>query len=244
MDVCKDILVKYDVDGLVFDDYFYNQDNPSFTLDADLYNAYKANGGTMSQGDWRRENVNQMVKDVNDMVKSTKPWVRFGIGPAGVACTAQSVADQYGVEPCPVGSDWQYNQIYSDPMAWLTRGTIDFLAPQVYWKTTGTFTGVTTWWGKMAARFNRHVFISQWVPDEEGWTLAEFVKQGRVMREAMAEGGNPGMVYFRYGTWRNKSEKIDGKVRQLRIWLKDSLYSTIALNPARQGSAPTRTIPR
>ena len=48
VDVCKDILVKYDVDGLVFDDYFYNQDNPSFSLDADLYNAYRAAGGTMS----------------------------------------------------------------------------------------------------------------------------------------------------------------------------------------------------
>ncbi len=240
VDVCKDIIVKYDVDGLVFDDYFYNQDNPSFSLDANLYNAYKANGGTMSQGDWRRENVNQMVKDVNDMVKSTKPWVRFGIGPAGVACSSQAVADQYGVEPSP-GSDWQYNQIYSDPMAWVTRGTIDFLAPQVYWKTTGTFTGVTTWWGKIAARFNRHIFISQWIPDEEGWTLAEFVKQGRVMREAMAAGGNPGMVYFRYGTWRNKKEVIDGKVRQLRTWLKDTLYSTIALNPAPAWLTPDQT---
>ena len=241
VDVCKDILVKYDVDGLVFDDYFYNQDNPSFSLDADLYDAYKASGGTMSQGDWRRENVNQMVKDVNDMVKSTKPWVRFGIGPAGVACTSRAVADKYGVEPCPVGSDWQYNQIYSDPMAWVTRGTIDFLAPQVYWKTSGTFTGVTTWWGKMAARFNRHIFISQWIPDEEGWTLAEFVKQGHVMREAMAAGGNPGMVYFRYSTWRNKKEVIDGKVRQLRTWLKDSLYSSIALNPVPAWLKPTTT---
>ena len=240
VDVCKDILVKYDVDGLVFDDYFYNQDNPSFSLDADLYNAYKANGGTMSQGDWRRENVNQMVKDVNDMVKATKPWVRFGIGPAGVACSSQAVADQYGVEPSP-GSDWQYSQIYSDPMAWVTRGTIDFLAPQVYWKTTGTFTGVTTWWGKIAARFNRHIFISQWIPDEEGWTLAEFVKQGHVMREAMAAGGNPGMVYFRYGTWRNKKEVIDGKVRQLRTWLKDSLYPTVALNPAPAWLKPDHT---
>jgi len=240
VDVCKDILVKYDVDGLVFDDYFYNQDNPSFSLDADLYNAYKASGGTMSQGDWRRENVNQMVKDVNDMVKQVKPWVRFGIGPAGVACSNAAVAAQYGVEPSP-GSDWQYNQIYSDPMAWVTRGTIDFLAPQVYWKTTGTFTGVTQWWGKIAARFNRHIFISQWVPDEEGWTLAEFVKQGHVMREAMAAGGNPGMVYFRYGTWRNKKEVIDGKVRQLRTWLKDSLYPTVALNPAPAWLKPDKT---
>ena len=240
VDVCKDILVKYDVDGLVFDDYFYNQDNPSFSLDADLYNAYKTAGGTMSQGDWRRENVNQMVKDVNDMVKTTKPWVRFGIGPAGVACSNPAVAAQYGVEPSP-GSDWQYNQIYSDPMAWVTRGTIDFLAPQVYWNTSGTFIPVTTWWGKIAARFNRHIYISQWVPDDAGWTLNEYVKQGRVMREAMAAGGNPGMVYFRYYTWRNKSEKIDGKVRQLRIWLKDSLYSTIALNPAPAWLTPDQT---
>ena len=241
VDVCQDILVKYDVDGLVFDDYFYNQDNPSFSLDADLYNAYKAAGGTMSQGDWRRENVNQMVKDVNDMVKATKPWVRFGIGPAGVACTAQSVADKYGVEPCPAGSDWHYNQIYSDPMAWVTRGTIDFLAPQVYWTTNGTFTPVTTWWGKMAARFNRHIFISQWVPDETGWTLEEFVKQGHIMRQAMAAGGNPGMVYFRYNTWRNKKEVIDGKVRQLRTWLKDSLYSSVALNPVPAWLSPDQT---
>ena len=241
VDVCKDILVKYDVDGLVFDDYFYNQDNPSFDLDANLYNAYKASGGTMSQGDWRRENVNQMVKDVNDMVKTTKPWVRFGIGPAGVACTAQSVADNYGVEPCPAGSDWQYSQIYSDPMAWVTRGTIDFLAPQVYWNTNSTFIPVTTWWGKMAARFNRHIYISQWIPDEAGWGLNEFVKQGHVMREAMAAGGNPGMVYFRYYTWRNKSEKIDGKVRHLRNWLRDSLYSNIALNPAPVWLKPDKT---
>ncbi len=240
VDVCKDIIVKYDVDGLVFDDYFYNQDNPSFTLDADLYSDYKASGGTMSQGDWRRENVNQMVKDVNDMVKATKPWVRFGIGPAGVACTSQAVADKYGVEPCPAGSDWQYNQIYSDPMAWVTRGTIDFLAPQVYWNTSSTFIPVTTWWGKMAVRFNRHVYISQWIPDDAGWTLDEFVKQGRVMREAMAAGGNPGMVYFRYGTWRNKKEVIDGKVRQLRTWLKDSLYPTIALNPVPAWLKPTQ----
>ncbi|MBR4828466.1 MAG: family 10 glycosylhydrolase [Muribaculaceae bacterium] len=240
VDVCKDILMKYDVDGLVFDDYFYNQDNPSFTLDADLYNAYKAAGGTMSQGDWRRENVNQMVKDVNDMVKSTKPWVRFGIGPAGVACSSQEVADKYDVEPCP-GSDWQYNQIYSDPMAWVTRGTIDFLAPQVYRNTSTNYEPITRWWGKMAARFNRHVFISQWLPDEPGWGLDEYVLQGRIMRDAMAAGGNPGTVYFRYYTWRNKKEVINGKVQQLRIWLRDSLYSSIALNPAPAWIKPDQT---
>lgn len=58
VDVCQDIISKYDVDGLVFDDYFYNQDGCDFSLDADLYNAYKNGGGKLSQADWRRENVN------------------------------------------------------------------------------------------------------------------------------------------------------------------------------------------
>lgn len=230
VDVCRDILEKYDVDGLVFDDYFYNQDNPSMTLDAGLYSAYKAAGGTMSQGDWRRENVNMMVRDVNAMVKSVKPWVRFGIGPAGVACSAQSVADKYGVDPCP-GSDWQYNQIYSDPMAWLTRGTVDFMSPQVYRNTSADFEPITRWWGRMGDRFNRHVYVSQWIPDEDGWGLNEFVKQARIVRDAMTSG-NPGLTWFRYYSWRNKSEKIDGKVRQLRTWLRDSVYQHVSLNPA------------
>jgi hypothetical protein len=61
------------------------------------------------------------------------------------------------------------------------------------------------------------------------------------MREAMAAGGNPGIVYFRYNTWRNKKEVIDGKVRQLRIWLKDSLYPSVALNPAPAWLKPDQT---
>lgn len=119
VDVVADILDKYDVDGIVFDDYFYQNGLPT-TYDADDYNAYLAEGGTLSQGDWRRENVNDMVRKVNAYIKSTKPWVRFGIGPAGVAASDADVAAKYGVEPCP-GSDWQYNEIYSDPLAWLSE---------------------------------------------------------------------------------------------------------------------------
>ena len=114
VDVCRDIISKYDVDGLVFDDYFYNQDNPSMTLDAEQYNAYLADGGTMSQADWRRENVNQMVHDVNQMVKQTKPWVRFGISPAG------------NIDYC--------KKIGADVETWLSEdGYVDYIVPQIYW---------------------------------------------------------------------------------------------------------------
>lgn len=234
VDVCKDIITKYDCDGLVFDDYFYNQDGAPMDLDSVQYNAYRRAGGTMSQGDWRRENVNMMVHDVNQMVKDTKPWVRFGIGPAGVACSNPSVAAQYGVDPSP-GSDWQYNQIYSDPMAWISRGDLDFMAPQVYWNTSQTYTGVTQWWGKIGQKFNRHVYISGYAVDRivEGsnWSLDEYVNQVHIMRDAM-KSGVYGMVYFKYSTWRNLSGKINGKTKQLRHYLRENVYTTLSLNPS------------
>ncbi len=237
VDVCKDIITKYDVDGLVFDDYFYNQGGCDFSLDANLYASYKNGGGTLSQGDWRRENVNQMVADVNAMIKQTKPWVRFGIGPAGVACSSPDVAAKYGVDPSP-GSDWQYNQIYSDPMAWVTRGTIDFISPQVYWNTNGNFDEVTAWWGKIGKKFNRHVYISQSCSSfgKEGWDLKEFSNQVQIMRDAQAQG----MVYFKYSTWRNNNGTIDGQTWGLRRWLKNQVFTTPALCPSTQWIAPQK----
>jgi len=240
VDVCRDIITKYDVDGLVFDDYFYNQDNPSMSLDAEQYNAYLSGGGTMSQADWRRENVNQMVHDVNQMVKQTKPWVRFGISPAGVACSSPAVAAQYGVDPSP-GSDWQYNKIYSDPMAWITRGTIDFISPQVYWNTTGNYDEVTNWWGMVGNKFNRHVYISGCARDAvaTGWDLDEYLLQVDVMRRAMTSGIY-GMIYFRYSTWRTFSESVDGRVVQLRHYLKQNAFNTRALLPVPAWLKPDR----
>ena len=75
-----------------------------------------------------------MVQAVYDMIQETRPEVRYGISPAGVAATSSAVASQYGVDPCPAGSDWQYNGIFSDPLAWLAAQSIDYISPQVYWK--------------------------------------------------------------------------------------------------------------
>ncbi len=238
VDVCRDIITKYDVDGLVFDDYFYNQDGSPFDLDSAQYNAYKRTGGTLSQGDWRRENVNKMVHDVNAMVKQVKPWVRFGIGPAGVVCSSPEVAAKYGVDPSP-GNDWQYDQIYSDPMAWMTRGTIDFMSPQVYWNTADKYDEVTSWWGRIGKKFNRHVYISQTCSSvgKTGWDFDEMCKQIDVARQA----GCQGMIYFKYTTWRNNNETIDGTVWSLREYLKKNCFSTPAISPAVSWVKPSQS---
>ena len=89
-DIIKEIVKNYDVDGIIFDDYFYLQGIS--TQDADQYSEYTAAGGTLSLANWRRNNVNNMVKSVHSTINSVKPWVSFGISPAGIACTNASLA--------------------------------------------------------------------------------------------------------------------------------------------------------
>lgn len=162
--VIREIVHNYDIDGVLFDDYFYLQGTPTDSSgDGDLYDAYVEAGGKMSHGDWRRDNVNRMVQSVYDMIQEEKPWVRFGISPAGVSCTTASHAAKYGIEPCTSGSDWQYSGIYSDPIAWIANHSLDYISPQVYWTigySSADFSIVTPWWADVAAKFNRHFYTS------------------------------------------------------------------------------------
>lgn len=162
--VVGDILENYDVDGVIFDDYFH-QSGYQNSYDDAQYNAYKAEVGddAMSRADWRRAQNNLMVRMVNDTIKAVKPWVKFGIGPAGVAGKANTSAPVYGVEPCPTpASDWQYNQIYADPLAWYNEKTIDYMAPQIYWTidSWSNYDVICKWWSDMACHFGRHMYVS------------------------------------------------------------------------------------
>lgn len=157
--VVADLVEHYDVDGIIFDDYFYQSGYQNSYEDA----YYSATGGGLSRADWRREQVNDMVRMVRDTIHATKPWVTFGIGPAGIAGKSNTSAPVYGVEGCPVGSDWQYNGIYSDPLAWYDRKLIDYMAPQCYWKigAGNDYDQLSDWWSYIAGHFNRHLYISQ-----------------------------------------------------------------------------------
>lgn len=159
-----DIISKYDVDGIVFDDYFYVNGKTTNAMDQAAYEAYNADG--LSRADWRRQNVNKLIREVNDAIKAVKPWVRFGVAPPGVAATEQAVADKYGIDksPAPSGYDWQYNGQYSEPVQWLIDQTIDYISPQIYWKIghkTNDYVSLTEWWAAVANKFSRPAFPSQ-----------------------------------------------------------------------------------
>lgn len=163
VDVCREIVSGYDVDGLVFDDYFYPQRIPE-TEKAPDYKLYRSQAPWMSFGDWRRANVHKTIADVRAMISDTKPWVRLGVSPAGVAGKDDTSAEKWGVEPVTVpANDWQYAEIYSDPLGLMYQGTIDFVSPQIYWSAdhaTAPYEPLARWWSATASTYDTHVYPS------------------------------------------------------------------------------------
>ena len=182
--VIREIVQNYDIDGVLFDDYFYLSGTPTDESGDGLqYAAYKEAGGKLYHGDWRRDNVNRMIDAVYKMIQEEKPWVRFGVSPAGVACSDSNVAAKYGITASP-GSDWQYNDIYSDPIAWIYNHSLDYISPQIYW-TIGHSTDyaeLCPWWSEVAAKFNRHFFSSHSISSLTS-TNSEYVPQSMSLRE-------------------------------------------------------------
>lgn len=230
--VLKEIVTNYNIDGIIFDDYFYPGGGTPTDSTAPDYALWQQSGTTMSIGDWRRANVNLMVKEVSEMVAQTKPYVKFSIGPAGVAGTKKAVAESHGVDPCPVASDWQYDQIYSDPLAWLEAGTIDYISPQLYWKTTHStnpFGPLTKWWSYVAKHFGRHCYPSQNIyfmastNTQSDW--AEIAKQISLTREYNQDGA-PGVNFY-------SAKYINGPTcTGLGSYLKANVFPHKALEPA------------
>lgn len=231
VDVCKEIISNYDVDGLVFDDYFYPEGIP-VTSSAGDYDLWQESGASMTFGDWRRNNVNQMVADVYKMVQQQKPYVRFGISPAGAACTSAAVAAKHGIDRCPVASDWQYDGIFSDPVAWLEAGTIDYISPQLYWKTnhkTNPFGPMTKWWSYVAKHFGRHHYASHSISflnssnTTSDWE--EIGKQVQFSRD-YTENEAPGAVFYSAAYVTGKKQSGFGE------WLQVNKFQNKALAPA------------
>ncbi|MBR9998075.1 MAG: DUF1343 domain-containing protein [Cyclobacteriaceae bacterium] len=125
--VVLDIVRRYDIDGVHFDDYFYPypsyNDNDDFP-DEETYQAYRQQGSKLSHGDWRRENVNVFIEDLYGKIKKEKPYVKFGLSPFGIW--------RPFYPPSISGFD-QYEELYADARLWLNKGWIDYFTPQLYW---------------------------------------------------------------------------------------------------------------
>lgn len=132
--IVKDIISRYAVDAIHMDDYFYPYPvaGKSFPDDASFARYGKAQGYTSNQrADWRRNNVNSLIKDIKYTIATTKPWVRFGISPFGIYRNKRSTPDGSGSDTNGLQN---YDDLYADVLLWTEKGWIDYNMPQLYWE--------------------------------------------------------------------------------------------------------------
>jgi uncharacterized lipoprotein YddW (UPF0748 family) len=191
VDAIVDVIERYDVDGVHFDDYFYPYPDGNEFPDDATRQAYLDGGGTLSLGDWRRQNVHDMVEAVHVAIEATRPDVRFGISPFGIYRPGQPE----GI----TGLD-QYEAIYSDPLVWIDEGWVDYLAPQLYWPTTQTqqaYAPLVAWWAEQTSG-GRYIFPGNFLSklgSDANWDVDEFLAQLDLTR-AQSEWGVQGNIWF------------------------------------------------
>ncbi len=185
--VVMDVLRRYDVDGIQFDDYFYPYPEKdalgrelNFPDDA-TWRKYGASGG-LSRDDWRRQNVNQFIQKVYQSIKAVKPWVKFGISPFGI-WRPDSQKQIQGMDA--------YAKLYADSRLWLANGWLDYCAPQLYWpigQRGHSFPVLLQWWCAQNVK-GRHLWPGLYdVSAGKEFSTDEIPQQIQIAREQSAGG--------------------------------------------------------
>lgn len=152
--VVRDIVKRYDIDGVHFDDYFYpyaTYNGGADFPDDKTWNKYRSTGGKLGRADWRRANVNQFIKRIYAEIKAEKNFVKFGLSPFGIWKPGY---------PAGVTGSSQYDELYADAKLWLNEGWIDYFTPQLYWPISPqkqSFTALLKWW-QSENKHNRHLW--------------------------------------------------------------------------------------
>ena len=148
-EVARDIVSRYDVDGIHMDDYFYPYPAAGQTIPDDAqYRQYS--NGIKDRGDWRRYNVDLFIEQFYKTVHETKPWVKVGISPFGIYRNKKNSA---------IGSNTNglqnYDDLYADILLWVNNGWLDYCVPQIYWEIgnkAADYDTLIRWWSQYASK--------------------------------------------------------------------------------------------
>jgi uncharacterized lipoprotein YddW (UPF0748 family) len=218
--VVMDVVQRYDIDAVHFDDYFYpfkEKDSAGRELDFPDEASWKQFGakGRLNRDDWRRQNVNLLIQRVYRAIKITKPWVKFGISPFGIW--------RPGNPPRTTGLD-VYSKLYADSRKWLAKGWVDYFAPQLYWPIDSPeqpFPVLLRWWAEQNTT-ERNLWVGlDATKAAENRNREEIAAQIRLARR---QTGVSGQVFYSMKSLMNNAD--------LDATLQREAYSHSALVPA------------
>ncbi len=186
VDVVAEIINKYDVDGIHFDDYFYPYPIKGSEFDDRMSFLAHGLGDFQEREDWRRANIDSLMHDIHEIMDEKDTSLKFGVSPFGIWRNKSN--DQRAPEIERTIST--YDHLYADPLTWMREGWVDYLVPQVYWRTTHSkdyFEKVASWWNDAAEDIP--VYLGNAVYDlekddprfDEGREIASQVLFGRAL---------------------------------------------------------------
>lgn len=190
--VVRDMVARYDVDAVHFDDYFYPYRIAGKEFPDDK--TYQQYGAGMPRDDWRRSNVDSIIVLLAQTIKTEKPWVKFGISPFGVWRNR----DKDSTGSNTRAGQTNYDDLYADIVLWLKKGWIDYVAPQLYWEfghKAADFETLLDWWSKNS--YGRHCYIGLGL--YKAGTSAPWRDKNQLPRMIQAIRNTPnvqGAVYF------------------------------------------------
>ena len=242
IDVIADVVRRYDIDGIHFDDYFYPYAERDATgekinfPDEENWTAYKKSGGKLGRSDWRRENVNSFIAAVGRTIKQIKPDVVYGISPFGI----------WQPEPDRGISGFNsYEELYADSKKWLRDGTVDYLAPQLYWETAKkgqSFPVLLDWWKRQNTK---GLFI--WpgiavyrIGSTPTFNTDEIKDQIELTRKSAETSG---AIYFSFKSLRNDMGGIQKTLRD-RVYTHEAITPRFSWITSAKPESPKVTVSR
>lgn len=192
--VVKDVVERYDLDAIHFDDYFYPYKIPGKDFPDQLSFAKYGNG--MAKDDWRRSNVDSIIQQLSVAIKKANPRVKFGISPFGV--WRNSSVDPTG-SPSKAGVT-NYDDLYADILLWQKKGWIDYIVPQLYWEIGHKlvdYNMLLKWWADNT--YGRHLYIGHGIYRYSENKSPLWRRKDQIPNQIKSLRNNPnaqGSVYF------------------------------------------------
>lgn len=222
INVVAEVVSNYEVDAIHFDDYFYPYMDEEHSSFPDTEQFWKYGMSSLDLGDWRRNNINELIRGIDEKIASIKPAVKFGISPFGI--WANKCSQKKGSNT--KGGVSSYDTLYADTRYWMQEGWIDYIAPQLYWKfdfDVAPYHVIMDWWAKEAQGKNTHLYIGHapYKIENDGWTAKEIINQLTLNR---TKDDVKGSIFFRAKT-------LQENIGNISIAIKNNMYYTKALIP-------------